>query len=227
MGHLDGIIRTIHSFNWPSPVSLASSIVLVDIPAWLNGRQTSYQLFWDQIHSGDILIGTKADRVTEDECDAWMDWAESIFPPKMRIDLSYNKKFKSSLLDINHTLIVPSTHEEPFIDSSQNVYKSKEAMNEIQRFSKKRVGAYEHGWIFPPGYKFDVSALRSFFGQMQHVFRAKGVFKTNESTYLFNAVSGEFTVEWVAYNKDSRLEIIALDSIDWAEWEQKISLCFI
>lgn len=227
MGHLDGIIRTIHSFNWSSPVSLASSIVLVDIPAWLSGKQTSYQLFWDQIHSGDVLIGTKADRVTEDECDAWMDWAESIFPPKIGIDLSYNKKFKLSLLDTSHTLIASATQEEPFVESFQKVNKSKDPTDKIQRFSKKRVGAYEHGWIFPPEYQFDVSALRLFFGQMQHIFRAKGVFKTSSNTYLFNAVSGEFTVEWVAYNKDSRLEIIALDPIDWAEWEEKVSLCFI
>ena len=228
MGHLDGIIRTIHSFTSSSPVSLASSIVLVDIPAWLKGKQTEHQLFWDQIHAADILIGTKADKVTEVEYDAWIDWAESIFPPKTAIDLSFNKKFKLALLDSSPSILLSPADDIPTIEVQIEGSKDpKEVTNEIQRFSKKRVGAYEHGWIFPPEYQFDVSALRSFFGQMQHVFRAKGVFKTSSSSYLFNAVSGEFTVEWITYNKDSRLEIIALEPVDWAEWEPKIEACFI
>lgn len=226
MGHLDGIIRTIHSFTWHSPISLASSIVLVDIPAWLKGKQTSHQLFWDQVHCGDILVGTKADKVTDEDCDTWMDWAESIYPPKATIDLSFDKKFKLSLLDVGHSLVL-STHETSPIELAGYVNKQQHATSEIQRFSKKRVGAYEHGWIFPADYQFDLPALRSFFGQMQDVFRAKGVFKTNtNNTYLFNAVSGEFTVEWISYTKDSRLEIIALDPVDWVEWEQKVSQCF-
>lgn len=228
MGHLDGIIRTLHSFTSSTPLSLASSIVLVDIPAWLKGKQTEHQLFWDQIHAADILIGTKAEKVTEDECDAWIDWAEAIFPPKTTIDLSFNKKFKLDLLESSPSILLALADDLPTTDVQiERIKRTKEATNEIQRFSKKRVGAYEHGWIFPPEYQFDVSALRSFFGQMQHVFRAKGVFKTSSSSYLFNAVSGEFTVEWITYNKDSRLEIIALEPIDWADWEQKIEACFI
>jgi hypothetical protein len=44
---------------------------------------------------------------------------------------------------------------------------------------------------------------------------------------MINAVGEEFTVQYIAYRRDSRVELIAPAILDWASFEEKLNACLL
>jgi hypothetical protein len=86
---------------------------------------------------------------------------------------------------------------------------------------------YSCGWIFSPDEVYSLPKLRQFFSTLQGVDRAKGVFRTGKDWVLINAVDREFSVQYIAYRRDSRIELIANYDLDWLVFEVKLRECLV
>lgn len=205
---------------WTTPMALGSICGLIDLLDWSTGRWLEHQAFWDMVHSSDVLIATKPDLISEDILDDWFSWAEEIYPPKIRWEVMRAKVFSIDWLAGEQ--ILPHETEEKG---------SKEFIKPAGAFVGSRVqqvpGGWSGSWIFPPDRCFDPIKLDAFLTSRMGASRIKGIFQLPGQALVWQWVRGQSSQEWVMYDRDSRLEVLALDPLDWAHWEQGLVDCFI
>ncbi len=90
-----------------------------------------------------------------------------------------------------------------------------------QRFARRENRGGDHvscGWLFAPGSRFNfLKAMTLLSGLMAD--RVKGVMETDGGAFQFNAESGVLSVNDAGAARDSRLEIIHREALDWAAIE--------
>ena len=91
----------------------------------------------------------------------------------------------------------------------------------VTRQTQSQVGSQSIGWIFEPEVIFDWKALQNLFNAFSkldsHAIpkRAKGVFRAGKPWMLFQWVNNQTTREYIAYRKDSRVELLLADNSDF------------
>nr|WP_255705764.1 MULTISPECIES: GTP-binding protein [unclassified Ectothiorhodospira] len=73
------------------------------------------------------------------------------------------------------------------------------------------------GWRFPPEDRFDLKVLEGLFSEppFSELVRAKGVLRTGREWYRIDWAEGRFSTAPIAWRRDSRLELIADEVLDW------------
>lgn len=81
------------------------------------------------------------------------------------------------------------------------------------------------GWQFHRDDVFDYTKLEPVLTAITSAIRVKGVFRIGDAWLLFNQVLGEFDYHRLAWRRDSRLEIISQQPLDWDRIEQQVIAC--
>ncbi len=229
MGHPASILDLLQSKYLKDILEIRATICLVDPRRWANENVRSHETFQDQINLADVLIANKSDLVEVELAEKFKLWAEDLYPPKLLIATTTNAKIDINYLDMavfsGRKALFPQAHaNEHHNHSADETSELAEIGKPIKKLGKG-LGMYSCGWIFSPEEVFSLPKLRQFFGTLQGVNRAKGVFRTGKDWVLINAVEGEFSVQYIAYRRDSRLELIANYDLDWLVFEVKLKAC--
>ena len=89
------------------------------------------------------------------------------------------------------------------------------------------LGRYSCGWVFSPDEVFDLQKLKTWVTSVKQVERVKGAFRTGVDWVLINAVRGEFSIEYLAYRRDSRVECIGANPLPWKTLEEGLKGCLL
>jgi G3E family GTPase len=229
IGHPASILDLLQSKYLKDILEIRATICLVDPRRWVDANVRSHETFQDQINLADVLVANKADLVGEELAEKFKLWAASLFPPKLLVETVSNGKINVNWLDIEP--FAGRKAEFPHTHSHEHHHHDVDEKLEIPATGKpikklsKGLGMYSCGWIFSPDEVFSLSKLRQFFSTLQGVDRAKGVFRTGKDWVLINAVDREFSVQYIAYRRDSRIELIANYDLDWLVFEVKLREC--
>lgn len=229
MGHPENILDLLRGRFMKDILDVRATICLVDPRRWEKTDYRQNETFQDQINLADVLIANKTDLAGEELTEQFTDWAESLYPPKLLIESVSN-----GALDFNWLNLEPfgdrkaqfshETHHHNHIHDEQ--LPTPTAGNPVRKESNG-LGLHGCGWIFSPDEIFSLPKLRQFFSSLKEVIRAKGVFRTGKDWVMINAVDGEFTIQYIAYRRDSRVELIASERLEWGLFEQKLNACLL
>jgi G3E family GTPase len=230
MGHPANILDLLQSKYLKDILEIKATICLVDPRRWADENVRSHETFQDQINLADVLVANKSDVVGEELAEKFKIWAENLFPPKLLIESVSNGEINVEWLDIEpfkgRKATFPQAHTHEHHHHEEEIVEVLEIGKPIKKLSKG-LGMYSCGWIFSPEEIFSLPKLRQFFSTLQGVNRAKGVFRTGKDWVLINAVDNEFSVQYIAYRRDSRIELIANYDLDWLVFEVKLKECLL
>jgi len=230
MGHPASILDLLQSKYLKNILEIRATICLVDPRRWADANVRLHETFQDQINLADVLVANKADLVGEELAEKFKLWAKSLFPPKLLVETVANGKINVDWLDIEpfvgRKAEFPQAHSHEHHHQAEETLEIPETGKPIKKLSKG-LGMYSCGWIFSPDEVFSLPNLRQFFSTLQGLDRAKGVFRIGKDWVLINAVDGEFSVQYIAYRRDSRIELIANYDLDWMVFEVKLKECLL
>jgi Cobalamin synthesis protein cobW C-terminal domain len=86
---------------------------------------------------------------------------------------------------------------------------------------------YGCGWVFSPDDVFSLPTLKAWVASLKNMARVKGAFRIGVDWILLNAVNGEFTTEYLAYRRDSRVEVLSINPIPWKTIEDSLKECLL
>lgn len=207
--------------TWTYPVALGPIFGLIDLVDWNEKRWLDHQSFWDMVHCSDVLLATKADLVETDVLDDWFDWVLELYPPKQAWDVLSEGSFTLSWLNGEQLLVQKEKAEDlgiPMIPSP----KRKEGLK-----VQKQPAGWSASWLFGPEVRFDPQALDDFLISRTGVVRIKGIFQFPDQALVWQWIRGESRWEPVAYDRDSRLEVLAWEPLPWDEWDQELKACIL
>ena len=228
MGHPANILDLLQNKYLKDILEIRATICLVDPRRWADANVRSHETFQDQINLADVLVSNKSDLVDAALAEKFKLWAENLYPPKLLIAATTNAEIDINYLDIapfqGRKALFPQAHahQHHHHEDEETVIP---AINQPIKKLSKGLGMYSCGWIFSPQEIFSLPKLRQFFSSLQGVVRAKGVFRTGKDWVFINAVDGEFSVQYIAYRRDSRIELIANYDLDWLVFEVKLKEC--
>ena len=241
IGHPAGILDELRGPQLSTSLNVKAVICLVDPRHALDSRIQSVNVFNDQIHLADILVASKADMANAEELKFFYEWAEQLFPPKLRIIETRNGDLDLLLLDLD----IENTKAPLFPHAHGNVHLERAAKQEMivveqgnpHRALNQGLGYQGCGWIFSAEEVFDPEMVVDLLGppglcglpKGAIIERLKGEFRVKKKWILVNRVNGEFTLSEIAYRNDSRLEVVVSEHLkpDWDELERRLMQCSI
>lgn len=204
---------------WPTPVAFGPIFGFIDLVDWHAKRWLDHQSFWDMVHASDILLATKSDQVEEEQVEEWFEWVEDLYPPKQLWDVLVKDTFNLRWLDGQRLL----TYE--VSTGGRKSVLSPPVPRVEEMVIRKQPGGWSASWIFEPHVRFDPQALSEFLEAQTGMIRMKGIFQLPDRAFVWQWVRGHANWEWVAYDRDSRLEVLAVDPLDWDAWDQGLKAC--
>ena len=230
IGHPDSILDMLRSRFLKNVLEVCGTICLVDPRQWNQAKYREHETFIDQITLSDVLIANKTDLAGQVLTDEFLDWARSLFPPKIVIEAITQGNIKTEWLEIEPFLdrkaLYPNAHQHEHHHHAE----AEELIPTIGKPIRKESHGLERygvGWVFSPDDVFDLRKLKSWVASLQNIDRMKGAFRTGKDWILLNAVGQEFTVEYLAYRRDSRLEVISSEPIAWQTLENGLMDCLL
>jgi G3E family GTPase len=232
MGHPENILDLLRGRFLKDILDVRATICLVDPRRWADIDFNSHETFQDQINLADVVIANKSDLAGEELTDRFKDWADELYPPKLWVDSISNGEIKTKWLDIEpfgeRKALFPNAHGHHHHHHDEHLEELiAPPKGEILRKESHGLGRFGCGWIFSSEEIFNLPKLKQFIASLQGVQRAKGVFRIGKDWVFINAVDGEFTTQYIAYRRDSRIELIADKKLDWNEFEGRLKECLI
>ncbi len=238
MGHPASILDMLRTAPFASEVCIEACICLVNPAQLCKERFLHDGTYLDQLSLADVLLANKTDLCNEEALDFFWEYAEELYPPKWIIDRVQQAQIKPEWLylstDESRMAQYPTAHQHE--TPRQSTPLQSVLLQQIPRVGKpirkpsKGLGSYTCGWIFSPKEIFDLNKLNQLVVRLyleNHIHRAKGIFRTGEDWYVYNCVEGMPSTHDVAYRRDSRLELIATENIDWKALETSIMECIL
>lgn len=235
IGHPAGIIDTLQSEYFREVLDLRSVICLLDPRSIEQPEAIAQPTFQDQINLADVIVINKTDLADQKQIAKAEERCNALFPPKQAIIKSDQGRFELSLLDLVRNGELKSTYPNAHNSEVRQVTSQLTSDEAPIRLSpqpgsplSKAAAAnnlYSCGWVFSPVERFQLKELTDLLGSIPSVQRIKGVFNTDQGWIFYNQVIDEATSSSIAYRRDSRVEIIASESIEWPLIEQKLLNC--
>ena len=226
IGHPENILDMLRSQFLENILEVCATICLVDPRQWKQPKYREHETFIDQITVSDVLIANKIDLAGEELSQEFMEWGQSLFPPKTLVATTIQGNIDPEWLKIK-----PSLHKKAHYSQAHSHHHHIEQEDLLPTTGKPirreshGLGRYGVGWIFCPNEIFDLKKLKNWIASLKNIDRAKGAFRTGKDWVLINAVGTEFTVEYLAYRRDSRLEVISGEPIAWKTLESGLMGC--
>ncbi len=236
LAHPASVLDLLRSPFFRKYVQTWATICLVNPQQLSQDRYATNGVYLDQLSLADVLVANKTDICTDDELEHFWEYAEEIYPPKLIIDRVEQAALKPEWLYLQ-TSDDREAHfpEEHALPDSSTIHTA----SLLKRFPKVgkplikpsvALGRFSCGWIFSPEEIFDLGALNKLIVRLYldgKIDRAKGIFRLGEDWYLYNFVGGLPSTHYMAYRKDSRLELIGTESQDWLVLQEQLQQCII
>ena len=220
LGHPAGVLDLLRNSEKAGQIDLRATLCLVDPRRIKELSLSGSQVFQDQIHMADVLIGHKWDLSNDVDKKTFQAWASAMFPPKVHFTSASNGFIDLKLLDLNldpsRAPLFPEAH------SANHRHGTKEepdlAPNRPLHFKTEGDGYVSCGWLFSPSDIFNRRSLIEWAEHINGISRLKGVFRTGRHWMLINRSDDEMGKATIAYRRDSRVEIIAKKE-NMPDWE--------
>ncbi|RAU18489.1 GTP-binding protein [Nitrincola tibetensis] len=238
MGHPAGILDTLRKPHFSERLDLRATLCILD-PRQLDDPMLSFnETFRDQINLADILVGNKSDLLDLDQIERFKSFADKLFPPKLNSQITQFGQLKIEWLDAIQEGIVSTTaahsshaHKHDHEHNHEHHPHDHEHAHENAaspqpcapiRKTSSGLGKYSCGWIFHPDDIFPFDELEALIQSIQGVDRLKGAFRLGAPWVFFNRVRDETFYDAIAYRRDSRMEIISPEPLDWDAIEAEL-----
>ncbi len=236
LGHPWRMLDVLRKKPLGDAIELRATVCLVD-PRRLEDRQAASPTFLDQVNLADVLVANKADLADAETMQRFDRWSTSLFPPKQLVAVvkhgGIEPEWLDALPDPRRAPLFPEWHSHG--DSAAHTHQPVQITSPVRapvsprRPYRQQSGSSEHdacGWIFSPDDVFDEDRLMELLLDSFDVERLKGVFRIGSEWVLINRSAREMEAAFVAYRRDSRLEVIAGEAqIDWDELEAGLLAC--
>ncbi len=231
MGHPATILDMLRGKFLKDVLDIRATVCLVDPRQWENEEYREHETFIDQITLADVLIANKIDLAGEILTKEFLAWAKDLFPPKILIGAVEQGDIDPHWLDIepfpNRKALHPNAHDH---EHHHHYHNEELPIPEVGRPLMREshgLGMYSCGWVFSPEEVFDLAKLKSWMTSLKNVERVKGAFRTGVDWVLINAVHGEFSIEFLSYRRDSRVECISENPLPWKTLEDGLKSCIL
>jgi G3E family GTPase len=215
IGHPAGIIDVLRDEWLSKALELKATLCLIDPRSFSLERVERSNVLADQLMLSDVVVITKSDLASSDEVDRVKEYANNLYPPKLKV------------LAIEHGRIDPDVLDLGATGSSGDGLAEQADQPHIHADADTR------GWIFDADTVFDRRRLLALFERINDpacsglsgLMRAKGVFRTGKQWYLINWTQADgMDIRSVAYRRDSRAEVIVEQGaqVDWSRFEQRL-----
>ncbi|MDC0609616.1 GTP-binding protein [Vibrio sp.] len=228
IGHPEGIIDTLMGPRFKDTLDLRATICLLD-PRWLDQEEViGNEIFHDQLNLADVVLINKCDIATEQQIQLAEDSLNNMFPIKQHIGRTTKGEIDLTLLDLvlNGQLKsqFPQEHHHHHHEHNHGSDTSPEPGIPVRKTGNGS-GLFSCGWVFHREDCFDYWALESVLVSLPKVSRIKGVIRIGSAWVFFNRVKDEHDFDKVAYRRDSRIEIISSEELDWKQIEADMMAC--
>lgn len=209
LGHPAQVIETLTGEFYKDVVSLCTSVCLVDPRRLEDKRVLASRQFHDQVAVADVLVASKSDLCTAHQLDQFDNWANTWQPAKQRIGQISGGELPLDWLAGSSGNLPPH-----YPDSHHHHHRKASAEKPSledepwQSYFNQGEGYNSMGWRVHEDLMFDPIALQSLASNAEFE-RFKGVARTTEGWWMFNAVEGVLTLLDAEPTDESRLEIIS------------------
>lgn len=227
VGHPAGIIDSLQSEQFRNVLELRSVICLLDPRALSNPEIRDHPTFKDQLNLADIVLINKTDLCEKEDVEKANQYSDELYPPKQLILNSSEVSLQIEQLDnvrsTNLKSDFPKAHDEEKKTLQPTSLTPPPLSFQIspkqgRPLSKEGSGNGLHscGWVFSPEERFISKPLFEFLDSLE-MQRVKGVFHTDRGWLYYNRVVQETVITEIAYRRDSRVELISEQKINWTE----------
>ncbi|ANG62553.1 hypothetical protein A8C75_08680 [Marinobacterium aestuarii] len=234
LGHPEGIIDTLQSGSFKDVLDLRAIICLLDPQLLEDPRVMAHETFQDQLNLADIVVLNKLDLASPALIDKALQGLQGLFPPKQRIEQARQGRFPIELLDLirDDTLAAqfPDSHSQqamqpgPSTATTAQPLLLPEAGQPIRRIGQG-TDFVSCGWVFHRDEVFDYDRLEVVLNGLEGALRVKGAFRIGYVWVFYNRVLEQHDIDKIAWRRDSRVEIIAREALDWDLIERQLQRC--
>ncbi len=243
LGHPNEVIELLTGKDYESVVELQSTITLVDPKKLRDDRYQSHEIYRTQLSVADYLVATKGDQCDvryRDDFDSWFDdlmyqgkvkkgcSKEWVSLGQLEFNWLANKPVSLAMKDHRSSSVNKNIHQahlhskSQFLSQLEIIERDNIDSDIVRRKENKGEGFFSCGWVFPSFYEFDESKLQACFLTLS-VERIKGVFNLKGGrSIVINAERNALSFNDVNKSKDSRVEVIHSEPLDWLEVERLI-----
>jgi G3E family GTPase len=217
LGHPAQIIETLTSPRYSSVLELRATIALMDARQLASARHRAHATWRDQIHLGDILVANKQDIYADEDRQAFIDFARSLDPPKLRIALIEHGNLDPSWLDLPSNparrALFPEAHAFLTKAGAAATSTTDQAAAEAEprtgwwTIESRGDGHFGRSWLFGPEVCFEHEPLAAALCSYPWD-RVKGLLATDRGWIRINRVAGTGGVDSHPDAHAGRLEII-------------------
>ncbi len=221
LAHPANIIAMLTGEQFEEVIDLRATLTLIDPRVLDDIRYTSNENFIGQWQAADVLAATKTDLCSPQQRQQFDAWAAQVRPDARREHIQQGA-LQKTWLDLPRTATTGSSPhgKKTSPQASLLMLTPQFAQAELapdQPFLRKEnssSGFFSCGWIFPPHVQFDFDKLFELLRNLD-ILRAKAVMNTTRGTFAFNLADSTVGVTEMPAARDSRIEFIAPDKIDW------------
>jgi len=226
LGHPAQILSTLRTPLYSSIIDIQATLCVVDARHLSSQRHREHQTFIDQIHLADIIIANKADQYSADDEERLLDYMASLKPAKQHIALATQGNVDIALLSLGAEERQAQYPEAHAFLLSQETTSGAPITSDWTTFEGYTDGFYRLGFRISDTYTFDNEKLRAFLNELS-IERIKGVFKTNQGCWSFNATSSEQTYNVIDDIQTSGLQLIHSQRMDKPSLQENLKNCLI
>ncbi|MGB0466593.1 MAG: CobW family GTP-binding protein [Pontibacterium sp.] len=236
LGHPEGIIDVLQGISFKDVLDLRATVCLLDPRAFEQPEVMASETFQDQINLADVVVINKCDLAEPGLIDKADKLLSGLFPPKQQILRAEQAKIPLEVLDLvrdgqlnaqfpqahaTQNATIPPVHQAAPSRLPQPV----PLPNKPIRKLGEGQGMISCGWIFHRDDTFNYDALCEMLNSINDVQRIKGAFCIGYAWVAYNRVLEDHNISKLAYRRDSRLEIITSQPLNWTQVEQQLLAC--
>ncbi|GAB6070963.1 GTP-binding protein [Thiomicrorhabdus hydrogeniphila] len=246
LGEPDILVDLLQDSSFHPLFDIQTTFAVIDSTNLTVSEIKQYLILQNLFSMADVVVLNKQDIAIQQNLLELQEYANALFPAKTAIITTQQSK-------INANLLYQSSNLKPIAKPlTLNNKNRSHAMNEghdskhaflpplnidlpglVKRQSQQQLATLSIGWVFDPSVTFSWKALQTLFESFnntnsnQNIKRAKGVFKVGKPWMLFQWVNNQSSREYIAYRRDSRLEILLPEqhTFDIQKFEHDLKNC--
>lgn len=220
LGHPKEILEVLSAEHYQEVLDIQKNITFVDARKLRDVRYREHEIFNQQIHIADVIVGNKQDLYQQGDKDLLHVYSAEQNNRKVSIVFVDYGAIPPTLLQGKSTYVAEAISKHHHHHSQPPVSVNQASIPDCGYIKVENAGeGYQStGWRFSPAKTFDREKLYAWLSGLQ-VERMKAVFITNEGIFGYNATPDALTEMELDDCLESRVEIIGLDGKALSEHE--------
>ncbi len=191
-------------------IALGPTVVLVDPTR----SPVDPTLFAEQLDAADVLVATRCDLADLDQLAAFDAMAHKLWPAPLLVAHATHGVLPAGAWE--WPAGAGPRADEPVPDPHDHEHDHAPARPDSTQ------GYHSRSWVFPPDAVFLWDGLTALLSRPPVVVRFKGVFRTDLGWYRLDLAGGVVHPAATSYRRDSRADVIVLDSAELEEFEARL-----